>query len=133
VLDLTELPDNYLPRTNYVPACDELEYQSRIPRVPWVEEGETKSKRVTEYYRLIIRGMLSQSGERTLITAIIPKEVAHTNASRTYIFKGDSEQSLALYSAFCVSIPFDFIVKSTGKANLHQMLDDFPYILNLLD
>ena len=45
VLDLTTLPEDYLPRTNYVPACDPDEYDRRTPRVPWLEpkqeaEGE---------------------------------------------------------------------------------------------
>ena len=127
-LDLTELPDDYLPRTNYIPACDDAEYQARIPRVPWIEKGETEAKRVTEYYRLVIRGMLSQSGERTLISAIVPKEVAHTNAARSYIFKTNPEKNISVYAALATSLPFDFLVKSTGKANLHQMLDDFPYL-----
>ena len=52
ILDLASLPDDYLPRTNYLPACDSTEYQRRIPRVSWIEEGETEAKRVTEYYRL---------------------------------------------------------------------------------
>lgn len=34
-LDLTILPDDYLPRTNYVPACDPGTYLNRTPQVPW--------------------------------------------------------------------------------------------------
>ena len=41
VLDLTALPGDYLPRTNYVPACEPEEYRRRTPRVPWRESGET--------------------------------------------------------------------------------------------
>ena len=37
-LDLTVLPDGYLPRTNYVPACNEEEYLRRTPRVRWLED-----------------------------------------------------------------------------------------------
>ncbi|KPA16252.1 hypothetical protein MHK_003539, partial [Candidatus Magnetomorum sp. HK-1] len=32
ILDLTTLPDDYLPRTNYVPDCDEVEYRRRTPK-----------------------------------------------------------------------------------------------------
>jgi hypothetical protein len=35
ILNLTEIPDDYLPRSNYVPACDPAEYLRRTPRVPW--------------------------------------------------------------------------------------------------
>ena len=31
-IDLTTIPDDYLPRTNYVPACSPEEYRRRIPK-----------------------------------------------------------------------------------------------------
>ena len=40
VLDLTTLPEDYLPRTNYVPACDPDEYDRRTPRVSWQEPSD---------------------------------------------------------------------------------------------
>ncbi len=126
VLDLTDLPDDYLPRTNYVPACDAAEYHRRTPSVPWIEAGEEAPKKVTEYYRLALRGMLSQSGERTLTPAIIPNKSAHMNGVRSYAFK--SYTNLIIQSALSFSLPFDFIVKSTGKSNLHQMMDEFPIL-----
>lgn len=124
-LDLLTLPDDYLPRTNYIPACDAQEYAKRTPRVTWTEPGEDESRRVTDYYRLSIRAMLAQSGERTLISAIYPPEVSHMNAVRSYCYS--SENLLLEHSAMCFSLPFDFTCKSTGKANLHQMLDGFSY------
>ncbi|MYA91523.1 MAG: hypothetical protein F4Y10_07140, partial [Synechococcus sp. SB0663_bin_10] len=44
-LDLTTLPDDYLPRTNYKPNVSPDEYLARTPPVP---SGEKKP--VTEYY-----------------------------------------------------------------------------------
>jgi hypothetical protein len=125
-LDLETLPDDYLPRTNYIPACDPATYRDRTPRVPWLEEGEHRERLVTEYYRMIARAMLSQSGERTLITALAPKQIGHMNGARTYVYK--NEGLLIDHVAMTGSIPFDFMCKSTGKANLHQMLDDFTYV-----
>jgi hypothetical protein len=132
VIDLTNLPDDYLPRSNYMLSCDRVEFQLRVPRVPWSEPSEIGPllpKPVTEYYRLALRGMLSQSGERTLTAAIIPKNAAHTNAVRSYVFDQFRNKELPAYAGLTFSLPFDFICKSTGKANLHQMLDDFPFIL----
>ncbi|ASY81933.1 hypothetical protein BJK05_18885 [Pectobacterium polaris] len=124
-LDLLTLPDDYFPRTNYIPACDAQEYDKRTPRVSWTEQGEDEPRKVTDYYRLAIRAMLSQSGERTLISAIYPPDVGHMNGVRTYSYK--SQKILLEHSAMCFSLPFDFICKSTGKANLHQMLDGYSY------
>lgn len=125
-IDLLTIPDDYLPRTNYLPDCSPDEYRARTSKVSWVEQGETQPKRVTEYYRLGIRGMLSQSGERTLISSVLPKEVGHMNGVRSYAYRDNS--LLIQHAASVGSLAFDFLCKSTGKANLHQMLDDFPYI-----
>ncbi|MGU5713492.1 hypothetical protein [Aeromonas caviae] len=76
-LDLLTLPDDYLPRTNYIPACDVEEYARRTPRVSWTEPDEDGPKKVTDYYRVIARRALSQSGERTLYGCLMPPEAAH--------------------------------------------------------
>ncbi len=125
-LDLLTLPDDYLPRSNYVPACSPDEYRARTPRVSWVELGKQEPKRVTEYYRLGLRAMLAQSGERTLIASLVPKHVGHMNGVRSYAYR--SLDLLLNHAAMVISAPFDFMCKSTGKANLHQMLDDFSYV-----
>src|SRR5699024_11198447 len=125
-LDLLTLPDDYLPRTNYVPACSDDEYRARTPKVSWMEEGESQPKRVTEYYRLGYRGMIGSSSERTLSGAIVPKEVGHMNGVRTYAFR--DQQDLLRVAAGHYSTPFDFLLKSTGKQNLHQTLDEFSIL-----
>ncbi len=48
-IDLEAIPDDYLPRTNYVPACDPVTYRTRTPKVPW------DGRPVTGFYRLISR------------------------------------------------------------------------------
>ena len=122
-LGLTNLPDDYLPRTNYVPDCTPDKYASRTPKVPWVEEGEAEPKRVTKYYRWIARKMLSQSGERTLIPTIVPPSTAHIDGSISYVFR--SLYRLINYTACSISVPFDFWVKTTGKANFRSELANF--------
>jgi hypothetical protein len=112
-LDLTTLPNDYLPRTNYVPDCSPDEYAARTPKVPWVEEGETEPKRVTKYYRMVYRSMLSQSGERTFISTLIPQGVSHIHTCAGTAFR--YQRVLCLITAFTMSLPFDFFIKSTGK------------------
>lgn len=126
ILDFTILPDDYLPRTNYIPACLSTEYENRTPFVLWKEPGVPHGKKVTAFYRLIIRGMLSQSGERTLAASIMPKIAGHINGARSYVFK--QKKVLISFYSYSISLVFDFIMKTTGKQNLHQLLDDFPLV-----
>jgi hypothetical protein len=127
VIDLSSLPDNYLPRTNYIPACEPEEYLRRTPRVSWIEEGKTEAKLVTDYYRLAFRAMVGSSSERTLSGAISPKNVAHTHGVRSYAFLKNN--LLLLECAYTLSLPFDFLLKSTGKSNMGNTLDDFPILI----
>lgn len=118
VLNLETLPDDYLPRSNYQPACPPAEYLARTPRVSWVEEGETEAKPVTGYYRMAHRRQLSQSGERTLIAVIAPKGAAHIHPVITTTFRRLPD--LITFSGLCTSLVFDFLVKSTGKGDLYE-------------
>lgn len=117
-LDLEHLPDHYLPRSNYRPACSPTEYARRVPRVSWVEEGESEAKPVTAYYRMAHRRQLSQSGERTLIPIIASNGAAHIHPVITTTFK--SQDDLVMFSGLCSSLVFDFLVKSTGKGDLYE-------------
>ena len=121
VLDLTLLPDAYLPRTNYVPACDALSYLDCTPCVPWTNNPDaTRGNPVTDYYRLICRRRISSAMERTLIASIMPPRTAHINIGFSLTF-ADTHNLLATAAAF-FSIPFDFFVKSTGKGDFRNDL-----------
>ena len=127
VIDLITITDDYLSRTNYIPACNLNEYQNRISRVDWVEKGESKPKKATEYYRFVNREMLSQSGERTLISTIIPKGTGHVNTCLGTAFKSD-ENLLHFYS-LAVSIPVDFRVKTTGMGHANtSLIEQLPIL-----
>ncbi len=132
-INLNDIPNDYLPRTNYIPACDLIDYQQRIATLPW-----NKRFYVTDYYRLVYRAMLSPSTERTLIGAIAPKSVGHINGCRSYCFIEDKITEFLVFGAFTFSLPFDFFIKITGRSNLHQLLDEFPllfkkqYVLRLM-
>ena len=119
-LDLLTLPDDYLPRTNYIPACDAQEYAKRTPRVTWTEPGEDEPRKVTDYYRYVARKMLSQSGERTLIPTLIPPAVGHIDGCFSAVFS--DTHRLTLFTTASLSIAFDFWVKSTGKSNFRDEL-----------
>jgi hypothetical protein len=117
-IDLTEIPDDFLPRTNYVPACDMAEYARRTPK--W------KGRPITEFYRLGFRNMLSPTGERTLIPSLIAPGIGHINGVQSLGF-ADLAQLLSFGSA-CHSIVYDFFIKSSGKQNLHELPSLLPLI-----
>lgn len=121
IVDLISLPSDYLPRTNYVPDCEILDYGGRTPTVPW------NSAKITDFYRLGWRKRLSQSGERTLIPALIPKQTAHIFTTIGVACKEYGEMITAC--AGMSSTPFDFFLKATGKADLtNKEFGIFPRI-----
>ena len=145
VLDLTTLPDDYLPRTNYVPACDADTYLARTPCVPWREDGENekqsagagKGKPVTAYYRFVNREMIGPSAERTFISTILPPQVAHIHTCLSTVFQ--SSNDLLVYFAGSISIPVDFHIKSTGAGHANKsvirqlpLLTDSPQTFPLM-
>ena len=116
IIDLQTLPDDYLPRTNYRPMPDRAEYLRRTPRVSWLEPGETQGRPVTEFFRLAFRGMLSNSGERTLTGTLIPPQTAHIHGVQSTAFQDTAD----LLSAGCISsaLVADWYMKSMGRSNL---------------
>lgn len=112
VIDLTELPEDYLPRTNYVPACSDAEYLARTPKVPWEQDVEVP---VTEFYRVVVPNMIGPAGERTLQPAICPTAVGHVHTVNSYSF--DNPWTLLSTASAWASIPIDFFVKSTGSGH----------------
>lgn len=124
-LDLNILPDDYLPRSNYQPMPDSAEYLRRTPCVSWLEKGQTHGSPVTDFYRLTFRNMLSQSGERTLISAITPPGNAHINAVQSCVFKNIAD--LVSMAAVTASLVADFFIKSTGAAGLYGSWLRLPF------
>jgi hypothetical protein len=109
ILDLTSLPDDYLPRTNYVPDCDDEEYRRRTPKFRTKDDELV----VTDCYRMSHRSMLSQSGERTLICSIATPGVGNINTAMTTVFS--TYELLIDTVGSQLSLVSDFFVKTTGK------------------
>lgn len=105
-IDITFLDENYIQRCNYEPQCTLDEYNKRAPSTKW----ETKCY---DYYRIFIRNMFNQNGERTLISAIMPPKVGHVNAVFELGFR--DEKLIPLVNGLMSSLPYDFYIKSIGK------------------
>ena len=123
-LNLCVLPDDYLPRTNYVPACGDDEYVRRTPSVPWSDDGNER-KPISALYRVVNRKMVSAALERTFVTAIIPKGFGAIDTIVATAFR--EMLSIVDFGAMTFSIVLDFFVKSTGVSDvLSSLLERLP-------
>lgn len=118
VLDLDQISDNYLPRSNYRPACDAASYVSRVPRVSWLEAGDKKARPVTAYWRVASRRGANPANERSLKPALLPPGVAHINGVFSVAFM--DSQRLIPAAGYWSSIPFDFYFRATGKQDFRD-------------
>jgi hypothetical protein len=122
LLDLTDLPEDYVPRSNYIRACSRAEYEARIPSVSW---GDRKP--VTDYFRLLNREMAKPEWERMLQTAIVPPGVCHINVLLGTAF--EETQHLLRFAAATASLPVDFRVKTTGMGHINRtLLEQLPLV-----
>jgi hypothetical protein len=110
---LSEISDNYIPRTNYTPSCNMIEFKKRIPDSQF-------GGNISEYYKICVRKMLSNSTERTLYSSIISPKTTHINGIYSMSYK---DKKLMVYiSALFASIPYDFFIRSVGKSNFQENL-----------
>jgi hypothetical protein len=108
-VDLTQIPEDFLPRTNFFPKVGEGAFLSYfntfLNNRPWLLE-----------YKLCFSEMLSLSGERTLQGAILPPKVSFLGTVRSLVF--EDEEKLLEFSGLCSSIPYDFFAKAIGRKHL---------------
>jgi hypothetical protein len=107
-IDLESVPNDYLPRTNYVPACDDATYRARTP----VFQG----KPATDFFRYVHRRRLVNTNERTVLPAIIPPATGHVHTVVSFAFGSSNE--LLLMCAMAASLPLDFLVRAKGGSDL---------------
>ncbi|MBZ0115604.1 MAG: hypothetical protein K8H88_01325 [Sandaracinaceae bacterium] len=107
VIDLEAIPDDYLPRTNFVPALPMPEFAARVPKLEWATD-----RSVATVARAVVSRMIGPASERTLQTALVPPGVTHIDNVYSYAFAEGTE--LLAVAACWSSVVADFFVKSTG-------------------
>ncbi|MEU4823033.1 class I SAM-dependent DNA methyltransferase [Actinomadura sp. NPDC023710] len=133
--DLRSIPDNLIPRTNYV-AADKEEFlngrdvwgcrtdakiiaRKTCGEVRCSEAGRCRNPRPsTDYYRLAWRRMIPFDTERSLFASIIPPGPAHIDAVHTLALRDPRE--MALVAGFWAALPLDYLLRVTGKADLRN-------------
>jgi Eco57I restriction-modification methylase len=115
--DLEELPEKIIPRTNYHRGCGWDSYTSGLT----VWDG----KPYTSYWRLAWARMVDAATERTLCAALIPPGPAHVDAVHSLAMRGTRDT--ALLAGLWASVPMDYLVKVSGKADVRpNYVDRFP-------
>lgn len=107
-VDLTAIPEDYLPRVKYERACEEDTYNER--------QQKFLGKRFDAHWRLAYREMVGTESERTLTGAIVPPGVACVHTVNM-LAASDRNDLLSLASSF-VALPMDAYVRQLGKGHL---------------
>lgn len=110
-VDLNMVTKHYLQRCMYNIGKPVSTYIQLSPKTSYGEEYISQ-------YRLYIRKMLNQNGERTLIGAIMPPKTGHTNGILGFSFK--ENYYLILVAGLFASLPYDFYVKAMGRSNIYE-------------
>ena len=116
-IDLTDISEDYMPRSNYEMAGTVSDYMSKLPETGWGDK-------YTEHYRIACRKMIDCEGARTLMSAIIPPKIGHTNGIIGFAFQ--EYEDLLISAGLFLSLPIDFFVKLFGKNNFQ------PNIANMI-
>lgn len=126
LIDLTEIPAEYLPRAVFRPGNargDRTAFEASA--VVWPEHSGVPLR---ARFRHAHRRRGNAGVERTLISCILPPGCTHVDAVYTLAFA--ELDTLLAFSAACSSILFDFLVRLTGKSDFRA---DVAGILPLLD
>lgn len=119
-VDLTTIGEDYEPRVKYAQACSNAEYQNRVPKL-------ADGSRLDAVYRVACRRMVSLTGERTLQASGVHPGVAWVNTVTGYGVHPDHYDLLTLMMGLEATLPYDFLVRSIGKTDIHNAtLQLFP-------
>ena len=114
-IDLEAISGSYLPRSNFSFTQSKSDRTNKISFLPW-----NKQLKHSEVPRLFARKRIDFSHERTLKAAIFPPGFHHINSCISFSFERSAD--LISFAAGVSSIPCDFLVKSTGKADFLEDL-----------
>ena len=116
-----------MPRVKYSQACTDAEYKSRVQKMADPNQENGVPSRFDAVYRLCCRRMVPVTGERTLQASCVHPGAAWVNTITGYGVHPERYALLALMSGLESSLPYDFLVRSIGKMDIHSStLQLFP-------
>jgi hypothetical protein len=123
--DFEALPPDAIPVTAYKPAGDRYDYDCAYTE--WGAEDDPKPAR--DYYRVAWRRMAANTGERTLVPAVIPPGAAHVHPVYTLGLPDGDVQRVVQVAAFLSSLVLDASVRSAPKSEiLFSTINRMPFV-----
>ena len=113
-VDLETLPPEAVPVTSYKPRGSTAKYDTAYTH--WVIDDEVVASR--DYYRVAWRRMAANTGERTLVPAILPPGAAHVHPVHTVAIPTGNTAELVKLAGFLSSLVHDFCVRSVPKSEI---------------
>lgn len=128
-VDLENLSWDAIPETSYKPTGDRKRYDVAFSSWEALDEkGKLQRFRARDLYRVVWRKMAANTGERTLISAIIPIHSAHIEGVRALSIPHD-EKLLTIVAGILSALPTDFALRVAPKANIvAPTIERLPYI-----
>ncbi|QSB16872.1 class I SAM-dependent DNA methyltransferase [Natronosporangium hydrolyticum] len=114
--DFETLAANAVPVTAYKPTGDRHRYDRDYTH--WGDDEERRSAR--DFYRLAWRAMAANTGERTLIPALIPPGAAHVNGVFCVGSPNVSLRTLVEIAGFTGSLVSDLLIRAAPKSGIYQ-------------
>ncbi|WP_333754817.1 class I SAM-dependent DNA methyltransferase [Streptomyces sp. IBSBF 3352] len=104
----TELPEDFVPVTNYVRATDDETFVA--DQATWL------GRSYTSFFRLAWRSMVPFNTSRSLQAALIPPGPAHVHTVQSMAF--EESRLTALNAGFWATLPLDYLLRITGRPHL---------------
>jgi len=115
--DLEALPEVVIPRTNYARSCTPDSFLEAL--------GTWGGVPANEYFRVAWRKLTGAHLVRGLHSAILPPGPTHVDALHTMALS--TNRDTAIVSGLWASLPLDYLVKASGRANIYPDLTrNFP-------
>ena len=121
--DFETLATGAIPVTAYKPIGNRARYDAAY--------GQWKSGPVRSQYRIAWRAMAANTGERTLIAALIPPGAAHPHGVSCLGTADGRREALCVVSGFLASLVADFAVRAAPKSGVPMStINRLPVLLD---
>ncbi|MEU7336127.1 type II restriction endonuclease subunit M [Streptomyces sp. NPDC007074] len=115
--DFEQIPEIVIPRVNYARSSSVDEFRKA--------HKEWDGRPSVDFFRMVWRRRVTSNTERTLQAALIPPGPTHVHSVHTMAL--ESNRITAVVSGIWSSLPLDYLVKVSGKADIQiELVTQFP-------